>query len=244
MRFSAAVLSIVMLFPSVPAVANSPCAGAKMSIDAPSLSGGEVAEMEAKLRRALDAVCNWWGADFKGPFSIEVKDDFGPSMALVPAWRGNRGHMIFRARNRGNPAIMHEMTHVFAPNANRMLAEGLATHAHAHLKGAEAYPNFGRDLHDAARDLAEKTDLSVFDALETPNRLTPEGFEQNEAYLVAGSFVRFLIEKYGMDKFRRLYALTPLESWQRFAGDPDRWEGVYGKGLKVLEAEWKAAISR
>jgi hypothetical protein len=244
MKRFAIVLSVLFASVSGPVLAASPCSGAKMSFDASSLSGGEVKELEEKLRRALDNVCNWWGPVFKGPFSIEVKDDSGPSMALLPAWKGELGHMIFRGRNRGNPAVTHEMVHVFAPNANRMLAEGLATYAHEHLGGASAYPNFGQDLHSAARDLSENTSLAAFDALATPRRLRLDGFEENDSYLVAGSFVRFLIEKDGIETFRKLYALTPLESYQRFAGDPDRWEGVFGKGLPVLQAEWKAAINR
>ena len=195
MRIIAVLLALILSLGGVSAKAESPCSGAWISFDAPSVSGGDVRDLEKKLRVALDAVCNWWGPTFKGPFAIEVEDDRGSSMALIPAWRGQRGHMIFRARNRGNFAITHETTHVFAPNANRFLAEGLAVFAHEHLKGADAYPNFGRDLHRAARALAEKADFAALDDMATPKRLRTDDLDSDEAYIVAGSFMRFLIER-------------------------------------------------
>ena len=74
-------------------------------------------------------------------------------MAIVPAWRGNRGEMLFRAKiiREGYNATIHEVVHVYAPNANRFLAEGLATYAHQHLGGGSAFPNYGADLHRAAQ---------------------------------------------------------------------------------------------
>ncbi len=239
----AVFLSLITCLAAAPTLAASPCTGAKMSFDASILSGGDIRDMEEKLRVALDKVCNWWGPTFKGSFTIEVRDDRGPSMALVPAWRGNRGHMLFRARNRGNPAFTHEMVHVFAPNANRFLGEGLAVYAHEHLKGAEAYPNFGRDLHEAARPLAEKADLAALDRVATPKRLETGDLDGDDAYLVAGSFVRFLIEKYGLDRFRALYATTPLQPGSRDPGPADRWNRSYGKGLGALADEWRGKFA-
>lgn len=243
MRILIIFLAATALLGASPALAASPCTGAKMNFEASSLSGGDIRDLETKLRVALDKVCNWWGPSFKGPFNIEVRDDRGPAMALIPAWKGNRGDMLFRARNRINPAITHEMTHVFAPNGNRFLAEGLATYSQEHLSDAEAYPNFGRDLHNAARELAEKADFAALDAMATPSRLKTDDLDGDEAYQVAGSFVRFLVESYGLDRFRKLYALTPLESYSRDAGERERWNNIYGKGLNALAAEWREKIA-
>lgn len=243
MRITAVFLLLTAMSAGPSASAASPCSGARMTFDASSLSGGDIRDLEKMLRAALDSVCNWWGATFKGPFLIEVQDDRGPSMALIPAWRGNRGHMIFRARNRRNFAITHEMTHVFAPNGNRFLAEGLAVYAHEYLKGVDAYPNFGRDLHQAARAFAEKADLAALDNMATPKRLRTEGLGDDDAYIVAGSFMRFLIERYGLETYRKLYAMTPLVPGLREGGHGDRWSKVYGKGLNMLAAEWRRVIA-
>lgn len=65
------------------------------------------------------------------------------------------------------------------------------------------------------------------------------------AFIVAGSFVRFLVDRYGLGAFRELYLLTPLKPLHRDAGAPDRWRSVHGynKPLGDLEMEWKALIA-
>jgi len=47
--------------------------------------------------------------------------------------------------------------------------------------------------------------------------------------VLAGSFVGFLIERYGLVDFRKLY-------------EGDAYQNVYGKTLEVLEKEWGAAL--
>jgi len=144
----------------------------------------------------------------------------------------------------GSAAATHEMIHVFAPNANRFLAEGLAVYGHEFLKGVVSYPTFGFDLHRAARGYAERVDLGTLDELAVPRRLQTDDFVEKEAYIIAGSFVRFLVETHGMAKFRELYAMTPLEPYGRFSGDPDRWRAVYGKDLGALAADWRRTVTR
>ena len=214
------------------------CSDANVTIDA-SMSGSDVRAFDAHFRDAFNKVCGWWGNTYSGRISIEILDTRGPSMALVPAWRGNRGRMIFRsgAIREGISATVHEIIHLFAPNANRFLAEGLAVYGHEHLANNPAYPTYGEDLHAAAKPLADAA-IEVLEQFETPTRMT------KEQYVVAGSFVRYLVETHGLDKFRRLYALTPLVPRRRNAGDPSRWESVYGIELAKLAAGWHAHLLR
>lgn len=200
----------------------------------------------AQLTSAVAVVCGWWGTTYDGPFDVRVETAPGPSMALVPAWRGERGRMQFsmRAVAAGRAATVHEVVHVFAPNANRFLAEGLAVYAHAHLGGPAAYPNFGADLHALARRQAQGVDLAALDRLATPERLQLAGLDEREAYIVAGSFVRFLVEAFGLPRFRQLYALTPLQPGGRDAGAVDRWQQVFGLSLPILERRWRETIGR
>ena len=63
------------------------------------------------------------------------------------------------------------------------------------------------------------------------------------SYVVAGSFVRFLIEAHGMDKFRALYKATPFEAGRKVKRTKDDWTEIYSpKTLQSLEADWKAMI--
>jgi hypothetical protein len=94
--------------------------------------------------------------------------------------------------------------------------------------------------------------LDELDAIATPSPLTlhvgenfydedPQG--QACIYPIVGSFVRFLIETRGVERFRRLYLETPLMPRRQDAGPPHRWSGVYGVSLADLEQEWKSLIA-
>jgi hypothetical protein len=201
--------------------------------------------LEQELLKAADKVCAWWGPRFSGPLTIDVNNSTEMAMSLVPSWRGKSHYIIFPAINalRSNAPTIHEMTHIFAPNANRFLAEGLAVYAHDHLGGPPAFPNFGKPLDAAARPYAEKADIAALDRLPTPNMLQIGGqFARRESYLVGGSFVRFLIEQYGMEKFRQLYAMTPLVPGKKAAGDAGRWQEVYGISLSELATAWQKRL--
>jgi len=133
------------------------------------------------------------------------------------------------------------MIHVYAPNANRFLAEGLAVYGHDLLGGPPAYPNFGKSLDDIAGRSPNRELVMALERTPTPNPLETISAE-GEA--IAGSFVKFLIERHGMDKFRALYALTPLAPMKRDPGEPVRWEQVYGDSFEVIMDAWLRVLPR
>ncbi|MDH3233960.1 MAG: hypothetical protein OEQ29_10565 [Alphaproteobacteria bacterium] len=187
-----------------------------------------------------------WGLHYDKPLRIRVSYLSRISKALIPSWRGERGLIQFPVRRvrQDRAATIHELVHVYAPNQNRFLAEGLAVHLHHALGGNPAFPNFGKPLHRAARSFAD-IDLPALDAIATPRRLRlSHRVTEREAYIVAGSFTMFLIDRYGLAKFRRLYELTPLRPRTRgFGGEPRRYEGIYGKSLDQLASEWRACVA-
>jgi hypothetical protein len=222
-----------------------------------------------QVARLLEwAVEQRWAPSIRPELQVVVSDAFKISKSLVPAWYGHRGRMEFPAwRVIGRrAAIAHELVHVFYPSGNRFLAEGLAVHIQDRVGENPAFPNFGRPLHALARELLHEmlTELASgdpsslrnirlieLDEIATPSPLTlridddfygeePRG--QKHLYAIAGSFVQFLIEARGMEKFRDLYERTPLIPLQQNAGWPDRWQDVYGASFADLEAEWKSLI--
>ncbi len=82
------------------------------------------------------------------------------------------------------------------------------------------------------------------DRIHTPARLRLSGrLDTEAAYIVAGSFVGYLIEQHGMAKFRQLYALSPLIPGNRHAGGAStRWESVYDVSLESLATSWRRFI--
>jgi hypothetical protein len=201
------------------------------------------AAFQSEMQRARVKVREWWGTTFEGSISIQTDTKRVLSMALIPAWRGERGQMIFGAKrvNAGEAATVHEMIHVYAPNANRFLAEGLAVYGHDLLGGPPAYPNFGKSLDDIAGRSTSRELAMALERTPTPNPLETIS---TEGEAIAGSFVKFLIERHGMDKFRALYALTPLAPMQRDPGAHGRWQQVYGESFEMTVDAWLTRLPR
>jgi hypothetical protein len=241
---------------------------------------GTAALTEAQRIEFKDDVCREiihlqeWAADldwieFPVPgLKIIISDRYSISKSLVPAWSGRRGYMEFPTRRVASrkAAIMHELVHVFFPNGNRFLAEGLAVHLQDSIGGNPAFPNFGKSLHwNVCERLLEMTPhnstedplglgqihLAELDLIPTPNPLTlrvgAELYGEDQrgqafVYPVAGSFVQFLLETLGVDRFRSLYTQTQLLPLVLNAGSLDRWPDVYCMTLADLENEWKSMI--
>ena len=219
-------------------------------IDIKSMSGElppSAIRFAREIPTAIRAVCEWWGPTYNGPFHIVLNNVLRESMALVPAWYGKIGYIFFpdSVLYRRGAATVHEVTHVFAPNANRFLAEGLAVYAHEHLMGPPAFPNFGADVKMLARKYADRASIGLFDTVATPTplRVISDRLEEREIYVVAGSFVRFLITDFGLAKFRELYEMTPLIPGTRAAGSPERWERIYGLTIDELALKWRDSLN-
>jgi hypothetical protein len=193
-------------------------------------------EAEAYCRYAVEErkkVDAFWGATWTNPIRIHVSSEYRISRALVPGHLGNRGFMempLRRVRDNSG-ALLHEVVHIYAPNDNRFLAEGLAVYLHTKLAGNPALPNLGEDLARAARRSPwGVSSLAALNEVRTPRPLGTV-MDDMTAYILAGSFVEFLIEKHGLAAFRSLYE----------TGD---YEKVYGKSFATLEEEWRARLSR
>ena len=192
------------------------------------------AAVEAYCRYAVQErqkVEAFWGATWREPIRMHVSSAYRISRAPVPGHVGNRGFLempLHRARE-NTGALLHEIVHIYAPNTNRFLAEGLAVYLHTKLAGNPAFPNFGEDLRRLAiRDLASVESLDALNGVRTPRPLGTV-MEEKTAYILAGSFVGFVIERYGLASFRSLH-------------ETGNYEQVYGKALGALEKEWHVSL--
>jgi hypothetical protein len=191
-------------------------------------------EAEAYCRYAVrerQKVEGFWGTTWSEPIRIHVSSAYRISRALVPGHFGNRGFLempLQRARE-NTGALLHEIVHIYAPHHNRFLAEGLAVYLQATLAGNPAFPNFGKDLRRlAAQSLAGVASLEALHRVRTPRPLGTV-MEEKTAYILAGSFVGFVIERYGVALFRRLY-------------ETENYETVYGQSFGALEAAWRESL--
>ena len=193
-----------------------------------------VAEAEEYCRYAVrerKKVEGFWGDTWQEPIRINVSSSYRISRALVPGYFGNRGfiEMPLRRVRDNTGALLHEIVHIYAPNNNRFLAEGLAVYLHTKLGGNPAFPNFGEDLHRlVVRSLSGVKSLESLNGVRTPRPLSSV-MDEETAYVLAGSFVGFLIERYDLPLFRNFYETADYEK-------------IYGKSLDTLEKEWRLSI--
>jgi tetratricopeptide (TPR) repeat protein len=136
----------------------------------------------------------------------------------------------------------HELAHVFAGQYgdpifgiarrglrfNVGLIEGVAV--------AASWPGGGQSLtpHQIVKILR---DAKLVDERTLPSVMGPSFFGLNaaQAYNIAGSFCRFLIDTRGVAKLEAIY---------RAAGAGDSWRQIYGVDLATLQREWLAMIDR
>ena len=174
---------------------------------------------------------DYWGATWTEPIRIEVASKYKISRALVPGWRGNRGfmEMPLTRMQRGTGSLLHEIVHIYAPHENRFLAEGFAVYLQQKLGGNRAFPNFGDPLARLAGRHSPDTDLlRRLNEVRTPAPLD-RVVDGQMAYILAGSFVEFLIERHGLPKFRKLY-------------ESANYDAAYGSPFEELVREWRASL--
>ena len=224
-----AALSVLVIQCAVPLKVASDCGIVQvLSSELPTQAAEPYCRFAASEREKVEAI---WGATWKNPIQIHVDSSYRISMALVPAYQGNRGFMQMPLRHIENNtgAVLHEIVHIYAPNNNRFLAEGLAVYLHWKLAGNPSFPITDETLEARARErLSEIGSLRALNRVRTPKPLSTVMNEQS-AYILAGSFVGFLIEKYGLSEFKMLY-------------ETENYDKVYGKPLEILEKEWRSAL--
>ena len=197
-----------------------------IQITSDDLSVAEAEEYCLYAVRERKKVEAFWGPTWKETIHIDVDSSYKISKALITKTRGFMEMPLTRVRERTG-ALLHEIVHIYAPNGNRFLAEGLAVHLQDKAGANPAFPNFGKDLRALARDTLSQVDsLDRLNNVSSPRPLSTV-MEQRAAYILAGAFVGFLIEKYGLPMFRNLYATT------------GSYGETYAKSLSALEQEWR-----
>lgn len=231
------------------------------SFDLKDLTPQEGKGFEQLFARKNETLLNFLSrTKFASPFTGDIKVtvfDYSPpvSMALIPAWQGERGHMKFAASRvkDKHAAVLHELTHVHAPNQARYLAEGFAVYLEETIGSKNTFPTAGQSSECAMlRDhkAISSVNVETFDKVSLGNgaelgaqvgldKAIPQEPEREAySYLVSASFVKFLIRSYGLSKFKALYDKTPMTPGVVTPIDLDRYKPIYGKPLAKLQEEW------
>ncbi len=140
-------------------------------------------------------------------------------------------HILMRAYG-SPPALFNEGFATY-------ISERLGSHALESLSGGKS------SIYDRVRQLNGKGELIELEELLTYTQIGSRETNPPVAYPEAASFVKFLIDAYGKDKFLKTYGTlgnSSGESEQR--QNVETLERIYGKSLDELKAEWKRAFLR
>ena len=200
------------------------------------------------MKKSVRAIEKWWGKTYDGKFHVSTAKDVLANMAQKYVAVGQFGRLHFDSDlvNGRSESVISQIVSVYAPNENRFLEKGLTVYAQERF-GVNKPINLGLDLHVAAKRMISLYSISLgqLEALNFRIRKLVKGkrWGSSNAMIVVGSFVRYLIERFGMEKFRALYALTPMRPGENSGGGtPERWKQVYGLTLDELEDEWQRHI--
>ena len=111
---------------------------------------------------------------------------------------------------------------------NRLFDEGFAVYVEEKLtgEGPEIWPNFGEETHAGYWNARKNKGEPIWPPLEA--EIHRERGDVRLAYLAQGSFVKYLIDTYGLERFVNLFAID-IASTAYF----------YGKDFAQLEDEWR-----
>src|SRR5690349_24250541 len=124
-RFLRPWILLALIGPLIGFAGETPLVAGELTVDEqitisypPNLSQALAQRFGALLVSERRRVRDWWGPTFEEPIHVKITEERGPSMALVPAWRGEHGTLlmpIFRLRG-ADAASLHELVHIYAPN--------------------------------------------------------------------------------------------------------------------------------
>ena len=140
---------------------------------------------------------------------------------------------VYNSQGRVDPC--HETTHVVAAqigNPPALLNEGLAVYMQ------DGHKWKGEHVDVTASRLLERRKLTPLTQLITRNEIGSRRDDGRVAYPQSGSFVKFIIERYGRDQFLKLYGKLKVGA----EDNSSRFEQVLDVPLETAEKQWQAFL--
>jgi len=200
-----------------------------VSTELKDVSESDIERVRKEAQKALDSIPPLLGIEYKKKIKIEIV-----AKGICNARGGVVSLPIWHVRNK-RAAIIHEVSHIIARKHenNRFFSEGLAVFLqYKYGEDRSALEYYKEPLNFSLDDLVRKyrDNLISLSYLKNNNDVfknIDEPLTRKLPYTEAGSFIKFLYEVYGSQKFQDLYSSWTLN-----------YEKVYGKKFKDLETEW------
>jgi hypothetical protein len=230
------VIAVISLFSSfgvlIPAIAGSKDvqdSQIKIYTKLKDVSESDIERVFKEAEIALNSIPPILGVEYKKTIKIKIVDK-----GICYARGGTVFLPIWHVRNK-RASIVHEVTHIIAKRheGNRFFSEGLAVFFQDKFGEDKGYPIYYKtpdylSLNDLV--IRYRDNLISLTYLKHTNNLFRQIKSENRkiAYIEAGSFISFLYEIYGAQKFKDLYNSRL----------PVNYERIYGKNINELETEW------
>jgi len=187
------------------------------------VSESDIESIKKEVGKAIHYIPPILGIEYKKIIKVKIVDngicDAKGDIVILP---------ILHLRDK-SAVIIHEVTHIIAKHENNsFFSEGLAVYFQERFGEFHGFPNYSVPLDDLVRNYKEL--LLQITKLQNDNRIF-EQFETEQrrlAYIEAGSFINFLVVRYGEQKLAELHNSKSLN-----------YKEVYGIDIKSLEVEWK-----
>ena len=208
-------------------------------------AAGDIADIIAKRERAYAAITAFLGDPGGGKIKIKLYPDRSSALSAGGAGRttGDEISVIYFAFSPCYEKISygHELTHALScrllggRHSVPLLAEGLA----------EYLDQSGRNPHEWLSCKSRIFSVGAKFRVEAADLAYGNG-SSGLSYTKSGSFVKYLVESGGREKFLELYAaireaglLPPDERLRLFS---EKFSAVYGSALEEAEVGWNAAV--
>ena len=195
-----------------------------VSTELKNISQADIDAVKKEVGKALKFIPPILGIDYEKAIEIKIVDKGG----ICNAVGGIVSLFVSHIRDRSAP-IIHEVTHVITLHEdNNFFSEGLAVYFQERFGESQVFPNFSVPFNDLIKRNKDQlipitrliNDNEIFEQVDTEQRKL--------AYLTAGSFISFLVEKYGEQKLADLNNSRALN-----------YKKIYGRDINQLEAEWE-----
>jgi len=218
-----------------------------------STAAKEIGQITEQKDKGFQEICRLIGKDSDLRIRLVLFED-GRTKHAETGHQGRGwayGNMIVEVYNEQEQLDpYHETTHVlmrpfgsppalFNEGFAVYMSERLGAHALDDLSGGRA------TIYERVRELKSKDEWIELEELITYNEIGSRESRPPVAYAEAACFVKFLIDKYGKDKFLQAYkklknSNNKLVHWT----NKRALQKIYGKQLSELQEEWEKAFQR
>lgn len=210
----------------------------RFAYDPMEFSRWEVEDFSRYVEEGCEKLKAFLGIGRQEPIHVQVKSGEGIS-STIPHKNKAMDLFFLRPIKGVEAPIIHETTHILVDSPNPVLREGLATAMEERFGTLWTHPTYGLTIGEWMKGLECADKIMELAMLERSN-WTEGAWETNPiAYVQSGSFVGFLIQKYGPEE-----VVKTLKWTQRFK--PTNLQRVcevrFGTSLRDLEKEWSESL--